>query len=318
MRRYFIVCLLALLLVSASLIAGCTEGKKSTTLPTTAQVTPTVQSATVPYGEETVVNLDSPTSSEIYLVMTARANSQAPGGGRSFMRIRVNGKEITSDRLVNKKLNFTYNINNFKTTYYSTNMSAWYLFFSPDFNWYSNMDHVDHIIEGDPYNYKFDVSDFVNRGAPNEIVIENIGDEVAAQYTNPSDIEFYKSAPIVIYPIRLEGKGTELVKVSKVAAPVRIIVNKKSTVTLEIKNDLPGPITDVEISDADLPSGLSGYPISGMLENPIGPGETYKVTYDVTALEEGTYTLGAASATFADPSGNYQRLTSGTVTITVL
>jgi hypothetical protein len=42
------------------------------------------------------------------------------------------------------------------------------------------------------------------------------------------------------------------------------------------------------------------------------------VTYDVTAIREGTYTLGAATATFADPSGNYQRLSSGTVTITVL
>lgn len=318
MKRYLSACLLALLLVSASLLAGCTEEKKPSALPTTVPVPPSVQSATIPYGEEETLSLDSPTSSEIYLVMTARANSKAPGGGRSFMRIRVNDHAITGERLVNKKLNFTYNINNFHTTYYSTNMSAWYLFFSPDFTWYANMNHVDHITEGNPYDYKFDVSDLVNRGAPNEIVIENIGDEVAAQYTNPSDIEFYKSAPIVISPIRLEGKGTELVKLSKVAAPVRIIVDKKSTVTLEIKNNLPGTITDVEIADADLPSGLSGSPVSGKLENPIGPGESYTVTYEVTAVREGTYTLGAASATFADPSGNYQRLTSGTATITVL
>ena len=106
--------------------------------------------------------------------------------------------------------------------------------------------------------YKFDVSDIVNKGAPNDVVVENIGDEVAAQYTDPKDIEFYKSATIIINPIRLEGKGIDVVQITKEAAPVRIIVGKKSTVTLTIKNDLPGSITDVEITDAALPSGLSG------------------------------------------------------------
>ena len=63
-------------------------------------------------------------------------------------------------------------------------MSAWYLFFSPDFVGYDNPKLDDHILEGNAYVYKFDVSDIVNKGAPNEVVIENIGDEVAAQYTN--------------------------------------------------------------------------------------------------------------------------------------
>jgi len=250
--------------------------------------------------------------------MTARANSEKPGGGRSFMRIRVNDKEIGSERLVNKNLNFTYNINNFRTTYYSKNMSAWYLFFSPDFVWYANTNAVDHIIEGNPYEYKFDVTDMVNRGAPNEIVIENIGDEVAAQYTNPSDIEFYKAAPIIINPIRLDGKGTDMVQITKTASPTRIIVGKKSVVTVTVKNNLPGSITDVEIRDADLPRGLNGKTITGKLDNPIASGDTFTVTYEVTADKEGAYTLGAATMTFADATGNYQKLSSGTATVTVI
>ena len=317
MKRFLTPCLMALILLSAVFLAGCTDNGRNT-LPATPLATPPVQTMSVPYGEEVGVSLDSPTSSEIYLSMTARAHSDKPGGGRSFMRIQVNGKEIGSERLVNKNLTFTYNINNFKTTYYSQNMSAWYLFFSPDYSWYANTNHLDHISEGNPYIYKFDVSDLVNRGAPNEIMIENIGDEVAAQYTNPSDIEFYKAATIIVNPVRLEGKGTDLVQITKLAAPVRIIVGKKSTVTVTVKNNLPGSITDVEISDSDLPRGLNGKPMGGKLDNPIASGDSYTVSYEITADKEGTYTLGAATMTFADPTGNYQKLSSGTVTVTVI
>lgn len=317
MKRFLFSGLLAFLLILALFAAGCTDNRTTTSLPTTP-ITQSVQTVTAPYGEEVKVTLDSPTSSEVYLTMTVRANSEKPGGGRSFMRVRVNDKEIGSERLVNKKLNFTYNLNNFKTTYYSENMSAWYLFFSPDFSWYANTQHIDHIIEGNPYIYKFEVSDLVYRGAPNEIVIENIGDEVAAQYTNPSDIEFYKAAPIIVNPIRLEGKGTEVVQITKTASPTRIIVGKKSVVTLTVKNNLPDSISDVEIRDPDLPRGLSGKTVAGTLDKPIAPGESYTVTYEVTADKEGAYTLGAATMTFADPTGNYQKLNSGTATITVI
>ncbi|MCK9579958.1 MAG: hypothetical protein M0Q92_05845 [Methanoregula sp.] len=318
MRRFASMGFLAFMLVTAVFIAGCTDSGKTTALPTTVPAGQSGQALTVPYGEDVPVTLDSPTSSEVYLTMTARANSEKPGGGRSFMRISVNGKEIGSERLVNKNLNFTYNINDFRTAYYSQNMSAWYLFFSPDFVWYANQNHVDYISEGNPYEYKFEVTDIVNRGAPNEIIIENIGDEVAAQYSNPSDIEFYKSAPIIINPIRLEGKGTDVVQITKTATPTRIIVGKKSVVTLTVKNDLPGSISDVEIDDADVPSGLIGKTVTGKLEKPIASGETYTVTYEVTADKVGTYTLGAATMTFADSTGNYQKLSSGTMTVTVI
>ena len=53
------------------------------------------------------------------------------------MRITVNGNNITGERLVNKNLNFTYG-DGFRTTYYSKDMTAWYLFFSPDFVGYDN------------------------------------------------------------------------------------------------------------------------------------------------------------------------------------
>jgi len=317
MKRSMLICLLALMLISAVLIAGCTDERRPATPIATLPPTMTTQSLTVPYGEELKISLDSPATSEVYLTMTARADKQELSGGRSFMRIHVNGKEITGERLVNKKLNFTYG-DGFKTTYWSTNKSAWYLFFSPDFVGYDNPKVADHILEGSAYVYKFDVSDIVNKGAPNEIAIENIGDEVAAEYTDPKDIEFYKSAPIILNPIQLEGKGKDVVQVTKEAAPVRIIVGKKSTVTLTIKNNLPGSISDIEIADSAIPSGLSGETKAGKVDQPIASGGTYTISYDVTAEKTGTYTLGAASVTFADATGNYQKMNSGTITLTVI
>lgn len=309
----------AVILVLAALTAGCTGSSKSPVRPVTV-VTSTTQppaSLNVPYGEESKTILDSPATSEVYLTMTARADAKTLAGGRSFMRIRVNGKNITGERLVNKNLNFTYGTG-FKTSYWSPDMEAWYLFFSPDFFGYDNPKFDDHIIEGGAYEYKFNVADLVNRGAPNEVIIENIGDEAAAQYTDPKAIEFYKAATIVISPIRLEGKGVDVVQITKEATPVRIIVGKKSTVTLTLKNDLPGNITDVELTDTSLPPGLSGTPVTGKVDQPIPSGGTYTVTYDVTADKTGTYTLGVAAITFADATGNYQKISSGTVTPTVI
>ena len=316
MKRVLFTVIVAALLILSALSAGCTDSRSPNQKAVVVTSTTLPASVSVPYGEEVKTSLDAPATSEVYLTMTARADTKALSGGRSFMRIVVNGKNITGERLVNKNLNFTYG-DGFKTSYWSPNMSAWYLFFSPDFVGYDNPKLADHILEGNAYVYKFDVSDIVNKGAPNVVAIENIGDEVAAQYTKPEDIEFYKAATIVINPIKLEGKGVDVVQITKEAAPVRIIVGKKSTVTLTIRNDLPGSISDVEIADAALPNGLSGQIINGKVDNPIKSGDTYTVSYDVTADKEGTYTLGAAEITFADSTGNYQKLRSGTVILTV-
>ena len=317
MKRVLFTLILAVMLVSAVITAGCTDSKSPGQQAVVVTSTTPPASVSVPYGEQVRTSLDSPATSEVYFTMTARADAKTLSGGRSFMRIVVNGKNITGERLVNKKLNFTYG-DGFKTSYWSTNMSAWYLFFSPDFVGYDNPKLADHILEGSAYVYKFDVSDIVNKGAPNEVVIENIGDEVAAQYTDPKDIEFYKAATIVINPIKLEGKGVDVVQITKDASPVRIIVGKKSTITLTIRNNLPGSITDVEIADAALPNGLSGQIIAGKVDNPIPNGGSYTVSYDVTADKTGSYTLGAAQITFADATGNYQKLSSDTVTMTVI
>jgi hypothetical protein len=317
MKRVLFTLVLAVMLVSAVMTTGCTDSKSPGQQAVLVTSTTPPASVSVPYGEEIKTSLDSPATSEVYLTMTARADAKTLSGGRSFMRIKVNGKNITSERLVNKKLNFTYG-DGFKTAYWSTNMSAWYLFFSPDFVGYDNPKLADHVLEGSAYVYKFDVSDIVNKGAPNDVVIENIGDEVAAQYTDPKDIEFYKAATIVINPIKLEGKGIDVVQITKEASPVRIIVGKKSTITLTIKNNLPGSITDIEIADAALPNGLSGEIISGKVDKPIPTGGSYTVSYDVTADKTGSYTLGAAQITFADATGNYQKLSSDKVTVTVI
>lgn len=317
MKRVFFTCLLAIALVAAVIVAGCTGPQRTISQITTIPTTPPVQTVTVPYGEDVKVTLDSPATSEVYLTMTARADSRNVGGGFPFMRVTVNGKNITSERLVNKNLNFTY-AGGFKTTYYSKNMSAWYLFFSPNSTIYDDPAFNDHILDGNAYLYKFDVSDVVNKGVPNEIVLENIGDEVAAKYTNPSDIEFYKAAPIIVNPIRLEGKGADVVQITKEASPIRLIVGKKSTVNITLRNDLPGTITDIEIADSDLPAGLSGQPLNGKLEKTLASGESYTISYDVTADKIGSYKVGAASATFADATGNYQKISSGTVAVTVI
>jgi hypothetical protein len=318
MKRVLFTVSVAVMLILIAMTAGCTGSSKSPGQQAVV-VTSTTQpvSVNVPYGEVVKTSLDSPATTEVYLTMTARADAKTLSGGRSFMRITVNGRNVTSERLVNKNLNFTYG-DGFKTSYWSANMSAWYLFFSPDFVGYDNPKLADHILEGNAYVYKFNVADLVNKGAPNEVAVENIGDEIAAQYTDPKDIEFYKAATIVINPMKLEGKGADVVQVTKEAAPVRIIVGKKSTVTLTITNNLPGSITDVEIADAALPSGLNGEIISGKVDKPIATGSSYTVSYDVTPDKTGSYTLGAAQVTFADATGNYQKLSSGTVTLTVI
>lgn len=319
MKRVLFTVFFGMILVAAVITAGCTGPSKSASQQAVIVTpTPPPTSVNVPYGEEVKVSLDSPATSEVYLTMNARADAKELGGGRSFMRVRVNGKDITGERLVNKNLNLTYG-DGVKTNYYSKNMSAWYLFFSPDFVGYDNPKLADHILEGNAYTYKFDVSDIVNKGAPTEVVLENIGDEVAAQYTDPKTIEYYKSATIVINPLKLEGKGADVVQITKEASPIRIIVGKSSNVILTIKNNLPGSITDIEISDAAIPSGLiMGQTISGKVDKPIPSGGSYSVSYDVTADKVGTYTLGTATITFADSTGNYQKMSSGTVTLTVI
>lgn len=319
MKRVLFTVFVAVMLILSAMTAGCTSTSKNPGKPDIV-VTSTTQppmSMKVPYSEEVRITLDSPATTEVSLTMKARADAKDLAGGRSFMRIKVNGKEVAGERLVNKDVNFTYN-RGFKSSYWSTNKSAWYLFFSPDFVGYDNPKFDDHIFEGNAYEYKFDVSDIVNKGAPNEVIIENIGDEIAAEYTDPKVIEFYKGATIIINPILLEGKGVDVVQITKEASPVRIIVGKKSTVNLTITNNLPGSITDIEIADSPLPNGLSGTPATGKIDKPIESGGKFTFSYDVTAEKTGTYTIGVAAVTFADSTGNYQKINSGTVTVTVI
>jgi hypothetical protein len=74
----------------------------------------------------------------------------------------------------------------------------------------------------------------------------------------------------------------------------------------------------VEIRDAALPSGLSGEIISGKVDKPIATGSSYTVSYDITADKTGSFKLGAAQITFADATGNYQKLSSDSVMVTVI
>jgi hypothetical protein len=64
-------------------------------------------------------------------------------------------------------------------------------------------------------------------------------------------------------------------------------------VTLTIQNDLPGSITDISVADADISAGLKGQPVKGKPDKPIASGQSFTITYDVTADKTGTYTLGA-------------------------
>jgi hypothetical protein len=308
------------MLLLSLMAAGCTGTSKPPETPDvviTPAATPVPESADVPYGGEVRTSLNAPITAEVCLTMKARADAKDLAGGHPFMRIRVNGREITGERLVNKELNFSYGTG-FRTSYWNTNMSAWYLFFSPDFTGYINPEFADRIVEGSAYEYSFDVSDIVDRGAPNEVVIENIGDEAAALYTDPGDIEFYKSADIIIHPIRFEGRGADVVQVSKEAFPTRISVGMSSLVTVTIKNGLPGSITDVELADTPLPAGLSGSMVIGKIARPIGGGTVHTISYNVTAGKTGSYTIGPASMSFADTAGNNRRISSGTIALTVI
>src|SRR5512138_640722 len=137
MKRIAVIVSVAAMLILAAMVAGCTGSSKSPVQAAVVTSTTAPVSVSVPYGEEIRTSLDSPATTEVYLTMTARADAKSLSGGRSFMRVRVNGRNITAERLVNKNLNFTYG-DGFKSNYWGKNMSAWYLFFSPDFVGYDN------------------------------------------------------------------------------------------------------------------------------------------------------------------------------------
>ena len=109
MKRVLFTVSVAVMLILLAMTAGCTGSSKSPGQQAVV-VTSTTPPASmnVPYGEEVKTSLDSPATTEVYLTMIARADAKTLSGGRSFMRIVVNGKNITGERLVNKNLNFTY------------------------------------------------------------------------------------------------------------------------------------------------------------------------------------------------------------------
>ena len=75
--------------------------------------------------------------------------------------------------------------------------------------------------------------------------------------------------------------------------------------TLTISDDLPGNITDVEFADTMLPGAFIGQAVSGTLDRPIPHGDPIRRLQCHRRLNRST--LGAASATFADQTGNYRK-----------
>jgi hypothetical protein len=114
-----------------------------------------------------------------------------------------------------------------------------------------------------------------------------------------------------------EGKDTGIIWITKSASTTRTSVGENVVVNVTIKNDTKDTITDIKFDDPTQPSGLTGSTVTGTL-TALGPDTPCIMTYQITADKPGKYTLGAVTATFTDAEGNSGKVTSDTVTITVV
>lgn len=154
-------------------------------------------------GQSSELFLSVPNSDKVSLFIEARIDYPTVAGAAELLRITVNNRIIQGYQLKNKNLAFhcagiskTYN-------YYNNERQSWYLFYSPDFFQNNVGSSTYRVVEGNAYQYLFDISDYVTRGQQNKIILQNVGNELAASAT-PNEAQIYRSVKIVISNIYLQ------------------------------------------------------------------------------------------------------------------
>ena len=106
--------------------------------------------------------------------------------------------------------------------------------------------------------------------------------------------------------------------VTKHADPYSVKQGQTSIITIQINNDGTTDLHDIEVIDT-VPSSLTL--LNGNLSNTydtLNSGESRIYQYMIQTTSAGTFDLGTANVRFADPTGNYQIVTSQAATINVL
>lgn len=112
------------------------------------------------------------------LCWRARIDADKQGGGREFMRIRINGKPVGAmqDRLARRLLNKAPRFKDYRNkehAWYVAGAEGWLIPFSPDFSapgiktWF-------HRMGSDAFHYEVDVTDLLRDGGDNSLTIQNL------------------------------------------------------------------------------------------------------------------------------------------------
>jgi hypothetical protein len=118
---------------------------------------------------------EAPAGKTVVLQLKARAQSPTIAGCSAFLEIRVNGKDVTMDNLMERKARFTFADGRDQSA--SQGVNCFTLYYSPDFfpidsqNPYFPTD----LPQNDPYTFKFNVTKLVKDGK-NAVTILHAGD----------------------------------------------------------------------------------------------------------------------------------------------
>jgi uncharacterized repeat protein (TIGR01451 family) len=290
----------------------------------------------IAFDESFQTQLSAPNNEKIYLSILGRIEYPYLAGGGQMLRIRVNGYPVECSQLINKNLSFT--LQNGRTySYCDDSYKMWMLFYSPDFFSNNIAQSGYRVLQGDAYEYTFDVTSLVNRDKVNILIFENTGSDYIKKYQNEftqTDINRIKALKVVISDIELKGIGAEIVPIittstvsttsptsaslTKSTNPQVVKQNQTETITVTIENTGTTQLSDIEVID-EVPSEfifLSGDTQTAY--STLKPGESRTIQYNIQSKGSGKFTLDAATARYADQRGNYSTIKSNTPTIEVL
>jgi hypothetical protein len=117
------------------------------------------------------------------LKILGRINYSHPAGAAHLLRVKVNGKYLKEHHLINKPLEREY-ITGRRALWYNKQYRSWSLCYSPDFK--ANYFHkLYRVINGDPYEFKFDLSEFLGESERScAVIFEHVGLENNEAYKN--------------------------------------------------------------------------------------------------------------------------------------
>ena len=137
----------------------------------------------IKFGSESEPFHFSGLSSPPVLKILGRINYDRPAGAAHLLRIKVNGIYLRDKHLINKPLEREY-ITGRRRLWFNEEYQSWFLCYSQNFkaNYFHNRYRV---INGDPYEFKFDLSEFVKDSQKScTVIFEHLSLENNEAYRN--------------------------------------------------------------------------------------------------------------------------------------